>query len=299
MRSARLLVAALLAPAMLGGAGSVLALAATVLGPAVRADATTKPCVGVIVDGRLAGGTVQTGCATGDPRSGLEALTDAGISYAFVPRVPGQVCQLDGLPECARNSADTYWSYWWRAKGSSRWVYATSGAGSHEPKPGDTEGWVWQEGGRREPPDIAFRTVCPQATSPGTPTSSPPTRRASASTGAAPTASATSRARNHPKPATDSAAPATSATPSRSATSSGAATTTAPATITAAAPSSGAATTSEGSSPGSTPVTAAPAAAQDSSGSGPPWVGLAAGGLLVALLGGAALARSRRNGPSP
>ena len=215
MRSARLLVAALLAPAMLGGAGSVLALATTVLGPAARADATTKPCVAVIVDGRLAGGTVQTGCATGDPRSGLEALTDAGISYAFVPRVPGQICQLDGLPACSRNSADTYWSYWWRAKGSSRWVYATSGAGSHDPEPGDTEGWVWQEGGRREPPDIAFRTVCPQATSPGTPTSSPPTTRASASAGAARTASATSRARKHPEPATDSAAPATSATPSR------------------------------------------------------------------------------------
>ena len=161
VRTVRRFVSALLAPALLGGAGVVgLAL----LGPAAPASAASKPCVGVIVDGRLAGGGLRTGCAEGDPDSGLEALTKAGVSYAFVPRQPGQICQLDGLPECSRNSADTYWSYWWRAPGSSRWVYATEGAGSHDPAPGAIEAWVWQEGGRQEPPDIAFGTLCPQAT---------------------------------------------------------------------------------------------------------------------------------------
>ena len=106
-------------------------------------------------------GDVSTGCAKGDPDSGLEALTKAGYSYAFVPRQPGQVCQIDGAPECSRTSTDTYWSYWWRAKGSSRWVYATEGAATHDPAPGATEAWVWQDGGRREPPDIALSTDLP------------------------------------------------------------------------------------------------------------------------------------------
>ena len=134
MRSVGRGVAALLAPALLGGAGSAVALA-LVLGPTapVPAAAATRPCVGMIVDGRLAGGSLRTGCATGDPRSGLAALTAAGFSYAFVPRQPGQVCQIDGLPECSRNGSDTYWSYWHRAKGIHRWVYSGEGAGDLRP----------------------------------------------------------------------------------------------------------------------------------------------------------------------
>ena len=151
--TARRLAAALAATALAG-----LGLLAGPPAPAAAAE----PCVGVVVDARLLGGGVSTGCAKGDPDSGLEALTKAGYSYAFVPRQPGQVCQIDGIPECSRTSTDTYWSYWWRAKGSSRWVYATEGAATHDPAPGATEAWVWQDGGRREPPDIALRTICPQ-----------------------------------------------------------------------------------------------------------------------------------------
>jgi hypothetical protein len=277
VRSVRRLVAALLAPALLGGAGSAVVV---LLGPAAPASAAAKPCVGVVVDGRLAGGTVRTGCATGDPGSGLEALTRAGFSYAFVPRQPGEVCQIDGLPECSRTSTQTYWSYWWRAAGSTRWVYASEGAGTHDPKPGSTEGWVWQDGGRRQPPAIAFSTVCPQAAR----TSAPPTKTATSA------------------PARTSSTPHATSPPSASATATVTATRTRTATPsptpTASTPTTSASTAAivpSSSSPSTTGV-AAPAG---DGGGGPPWVGLVAGAALVGVLGSAAVARSRRTRSSP
>ena len=286
MRSVRRGVAALLAPALLGGAGSAVAVA-LVLGPTapVPAAAATRPCVGMVVDGRLAGGSLRTGCAKGDPRSGLEALTDAGFSYAFVPRQPGQVCQIDGLPECSRNGSDTYWSYWHRAKGSHRWVYSNEGAATYDPEPGDTEAWVWQEGGKRLPPDIAFGTLCPQAAAANADVSDPPLPAATATKTSTPRPSGsgdgeplpdltTTPPALKPSPATSTAAPSTTPTPNSP-----------PATLTTA--------TSTEPSPH-----ASPAANTDDDG-GPPWAGLAVGVAAVALLGGAAVARARRTGGSP
>ena len=255
------------------------------LGPAAPASAATKPCVGVVVDGRLAGGGLRTSCAKGDPDSGLEALTMAGVGYAFVPRQPGQICQLDGFPECSRNSADTYWSYWWRAPGSSRWVYATEGAGGHDPEPGAVEAWVWQEGGRQEPPDIAFATLCPQATT---------TQTTKATRSPTPAAEPepipdTTRTKDlaTPGPASSSTKPTTSATSTPPTTSTS---TTSPAPSTD--PTTDPATTSPAPSSSN-------AATEDDDGGGPPLAGLAIGTVLVAVLGGAALARSRRTGGSP
>ena len=74
------------------------------------------------------------------------------------------MCQIDGAPACADTSTTTYWSYWYRAKGSRSWVYASEGSGSHDPAPGSTEAWVWQDGRQRTPPDVAQRTICPVAT---------------------------------------------------------------------------------------------------------------------------------------
>jgi len=278
-------VAALLAPALLGGAGSAVA-AALVLGPTapVPALAATRPCVGMIVDGRLAGGSLRTGCATGDPRSGLAALTDAGFSYAFVPRQPGQVCQIDGFPACSRNGSDTYWSYWHRAKGSHRWVYSGEGAATYDPDPGDTEAWVWQEGGKRTPPDIAFGTVCPQAAAADLEPSDPPLP--------APTAKKTTTARPtgsgdvQPLPDLTTTPPALKPSPAISASSTTPAPTAPPTTTTSAA-------TTPPPSPRASPV------ASTDDGGGPPWAGLAVGVAVVALLGGAAVARARRTGGSP
>jgi hypothetical protein len=272
--------------AALGGVGLVALVA--LLGPAAPAAAAATPCVGVVVDGRLTGGSLRTACATGDPKTGLDALTRAGIGYAFVPRQPGQVCQLDGVPACTDTGADTYWSYWWRAKGSDRWVYATTGAGTHDPEPGDTEAWVWQDSGKVEPPDIAFARICPQA---ATPRSRTPTATA------APRSTSSGNAQPVPDlsstPAASKPTEALSAEPTHTPRASSAPP---PTTATATAAASTASTTAPSTtSSGPTSPTAGAAAADG--GSGPPWAGLAVGAALVAGLGGAALVRARRGSP--
>jgi hypothetical protein len=241
----------------------------------------------MIVDGRLAGGSLRTGCATGDPRSGLAALTGAGFTYAFVPRQPGQVCQIDGLPECSRNGGDTYWSYWHRTKGTHTWVYSGEGAATYDPEPGDTEAWVWQEGGKRPPPDIAFGTLCPQSAADVEP-SDPPMP--------APTAKKTSTAR---PTGSGGAEPLPDLTTTPPALKPGRASSTAPDSPAATptpttALSTGTTGTSEPPSPSTSPV-----AATDDGGGGPPWAGLAVGAAVVALLGGAAVTRARRTGGAP
>ena len=280
-RTVRRLAAALAATALAG-----LGLLAVPPAPAAAAE----PCVGVVVDARLIGGGVSTGCAKGDPGSGLEALTKAGYGYAFVPRQPGQVCQIDGAPACSDTSTDTYWSYWWRAKGSSRWVYATEGAATHDPSPGATEAWVWQDGGRREPPDIALSRICPQVAEPR-PTSAAPRPDRTTSRAPSPEQSSSSSkasgggASGRTSP---SRSPEPTATPTPTATTS----TASPAGPTASG------------SPSEDPPTATPSqtgvASQgdaDDDGSGAlTWVGAAVGGGLIAVFAGGALARSRRGG---
>ena len=282
--TARRLAAALAATALAG-----LGLLA---GPAQPAVATepAESCVGVVVDARLLGGGVTTGCAKGDPDSGLEALTMAGYTYAFVPRQPGLVCQVDGAPECSRTATDTYWSYWYRAKGSSTWVYASQGAAGHDPAPGSTEAWVWQDGGRRQPPDIALRTICPQVASAPSATRTPAptktaTKAATRSASPVPDRTGSASAASSPRRSSSTkpraaASGRTSERPSSSATTSAA-----PTSATAGATTA---------TPSSSPV--AKVAEPDSADGALPWVGVAVAAGLVAVLGGSALARSRRGG---
>jgi hypothetical protein len=277
VRPVRHVVASLLVPALLGGAGAVLA--ATTLGAAAPAYAATAPCVAVVVDARLAGGPLHAACAKGDPTSGLAALTKAGFSYAFLPRQPGEVCQIDALPACSRTSTTTYWSYWHRAKGSSRWVYSTEGAATFDPAPGSTEAWVWQEGGKRQPPDLSFRSICPAAASaPGptpsqhrttTPTVTATTTPMGATRPTSAEASTPTRtgATGHPR----GGSMGTHSTPSGPAT---------PDDITSSARSTASAATAP--QPG------------EAASSGPSWRGTAVALVAIALLGAGAVARFRR-----
>jgi hypothetical protein len=89
-----------------------------------------------------------------------------------------------------------------------------------------------------------------------------------------------------PLPDLTTTPPALKPSPSRATTSSAEASTSPPTTSTATA------TTSTEPSPHASPV------ASSDDGSGPPWAGLAVGVAVVALLGGAALARARRTGGS-
>jgi hypothetical protein len=270
-------------------AAALLLATAPVLLPAsgTPAHADADDCVGIVVDGRLLGGTVLTGCADGDPDSGFDALRRAGFAYTPRPR-DGLVCQIDGAPACSDTTTTTYWSYWWRAPGSVRWRYATEGPATHDPAPGSTEAWVWQEGGRRPPPDVALATICPQAAEAEKPSPKPskkqPSERPSAAASdrstAAPSRPATSRPgpkRSRTKDAVTPAEPTGGPTSGESS---------APPTV----PSSPAA------SPGDLPTDDA-VRAEVAAGSGTPWLGLGAGGALILALGGAALWRFRGGSP--
>lgn len=138
-RGARLLAAAALVAAGL--------IPATGAGPAQAAVCGTGVTgVNVIVDLTAFGKGVKKACATGDPTSGLVALTGAGFSYSFVPRLPGFVCRINANPNpCNGAPANAYWSYWHAAKGGA-WTYSTKGASSYNPAPGSTEGWSFGAG---------------------------------------------------------------------------------------------------------------------------------------------------------
>ncbi|HEX7189380.1 MAG TPA: hypothetical protein VF423_14260 [Actinomycetes bacterium] len=240
--------------------------------------AAAEPCVGVIVDARLLGGRVDTACADGDPDSGLDALTMAGFRYAFVPRQPGLVCQIDGQPECSRTSTTTYWSYWYRAKGSSRWVYANEGAGTHDPEPGSTEAWVWQDGGRREPPDVALRRICPQVANRTGTSASPSPERTRETTRSA-----------EPRPSTAAAASGSSGRTDERSSPDATRTTEPPPS---ASPATDTSADRETATPAQSGVASEGQLANRDSG-GVPWAGVVLGGGLIAALGGAAFARAR------
>jgi len=108
----------------------------------VATPASAAPCAGVkvVVDFGSLGGGVQTGCAAGDPTTGLTALTGANFTYSFVPRQPGFVCRINSLPNpCTAPTTSAYWSYWHASAPGGTWTYSTSGAGGYDPAPGTVE----------------------------------------------------------------------------------------------------------------------------------------------------------------
>ncbi|MEV8326671.1 flagellar hook-length control protein FliK [Kitasatospora sp. NPDC056731] len=137
----------------LGSIAAAAALTAGLLGAsAVQApQAQAAACDGttgvtVVVDSTAVGGGIQTGCAPGDPASGLAALTGAGFAYTFHPRYPGFVCTINALPTtCTNPTGSAYWSYW-HAQHGGPWSYSNLGAGSYNPAPGDVEGWSFGAG---------------------------------------------------------------------------------------------------------------------------------------------------------
>ncbi|MFJ1707053.1 flagellar hook-length control protein FliK [Kitasatospora sp. NPDC088346] len=143
-RPRRRLLAALTAAAALTVA--LVGATTTAAPPASAAACTGTSGVTVVVDFTALGGGVQTGCAPGDPTSGLAALTGAGFGYAFHPRFPGMVCRINALPNpCNGAPVTAYWSYWHAAHGGP-WSYSTLGAGSYDPAPGDVEGRAFGAG---------------------------------------------------------------------------------------------------------------------------------------------------------
>jgi hypothetical protein len=281
----------LVALATLAVAGATLVLGLARAEPAA-AGAT---CVAVVVDFRQLGGAVQTGCAQGDPTTGLQALGRAGFSDTPRPR-DGLICQIDARPACTDTTSTAYWSYWYRAPGSSHWVYASEGAGTHDPKPGSTEAWVWQDGGKTPPPSIRADAICPQlaATPSSTPRPTAPKPTGTASTKPTPTPSTKpTPARTRSTPRTTSATSTPSGRPSAdppASSSTGSTASRSPAALSAtgAPPSDG----STGGSAGGPPDPGS------SGGALRGLAGVALGGMVVLGIGAATVVRARRGGSS-
>jgi hypothetical protein len=291
-----------LATFVVAGATLVLGLAQA---PPAAAGAS---CVAVVVDFRLLGGAVQTGCAQGDPSTGLQALVRAGFSQTPRPR-DGLTCQIDARPACTDTTGTSYWSYWYRAAGSSRWVYATEGAGTHNPKPGSTEGWVWQDGGKTPPPNIRADVICPQlaATPSPTPTPTPTSTSTPSSTRTPsdpkPTRTASTRPSHRPstKPTTtrtQSSRKPTLATSTPSGRGSSDPRSSSAAGSPAASSSSALAASQAPPSGGSAAGSAEGPANHGGGGALGGVAGLALGSLVVVGIGAAAVVQARRGGPS-
>ncbi|MBW4718265.1 hypothetical protein [Saccharothrix obliqua] len=158
--------------------------------PAPAGAAAGCAGVTVVVDFGALGGGVRTGCAAGDPDSGLTALAAAGFGYRSAARFAGFVCRIDDLPAtdpCVNASpADAYWSYWHGTPGGP-WVYSDTGASAHDPAPGAVEGWAFGAGGRpgitppapatTEPPPARAQPPGAQPPGPQPPSPQPPEPR--------------------------------------------------------------------------------------------------------------------------
>lgn len=138
--------------------------------PAHAHVATGANCVAVIVD---SGRGVSAKCMLW--RSGLTgagALSGTGHSYRLAPS--GLVCAIDGFPADCHVDSTHFWSYWHKAPGSGSWTFSGEGAGTYNPRSGETEGWAYQNGASRQPRNIAFSTICPPPPKPPPPKPNPP-----------------------------------------------------------------------------------------------------------------------------
>jgi hypothetical protein len=278
-----------LALATLVVAGAVGLLGATRAAPASAA----ADCVAVIVDARQLGGSLRTGCAQVDPSNGFQALSKAGFGFTPRPR-DGLVCQINGAPACADTTSSTYWSYWYRAPGSRTWVYANEGAGTHNPKPGSTEAWVWQDGGKTEPPDVAASTICPQLKAQPKPKPAPPTASPRPTRTSKPAKSKTTGTAGGARRSASGAARSPSATASGP-TESAAATTSSAAAVPTSSPAGSFEPSAAPPTGVSAPVTLDAKPTGGSDGALPGGAGVALGAILVLGIGGAAALRARRN----
>jgi hypothetical protein len=239
-----------------------------------RPAAASSPCVAVVVDFGQLGGAVQTGCAQGDPATGLQALAKAGFTATPRPR-DGLICEIDARPSCADTTSTTYWSYWYRAPGSSRWVYANEGAGTHNPKPGSTEAWVWQDGGKRPPPNIRADVICSQLAA------ASPTPKSSHTKSTHPQPTNRPTKQPTPEPSRSTQKPA----PTKTTTSPADTATTAPSSSTPAAPTG---------DPGGTAAEPPQPAQPDNGGELRGVTGAALGGIVIIGIGAATVLRARR-----
>ena len=117
--------------------------------PPALASASDGACnddggVTVVVDFTDLGGSIVSGCASGDPATGRSALEDAG--FVATDSQPGMICAIDAQPDpCPATFEGSYWSYW-HSSATGDWVSYQVGADSSDPMPGEIEGWRYNDG---------------------------------------------------------------------------------------------------------------------------------------------------------
>ena len=126
---------------MLRRAFVALLLAVPLVATGGTAEATACSAQQVTVVVQYLGGAQVTRCTSGDPGTGVEALTSAGFSYQYSPREPGFVCTIDGNPGNRDCMKPKYWAYWHASAPGAAWKYSSEGAGTYNPAPGSVEGW--------------------------------------------------------------------------------------------------------------------------------------------------------------
>jgi hypothetical protein len=103
--------------------------------------------VTVVVD--FPSGGAATGCALGNPGTGIDALQKAGFNPVGNQYGLAFVCRIDNQPataDCGHTApANAYWSYWHATPGGS-WSYSGQGAMSYYPKAGSVDGWAFGAG---------------------------------------------------------------------------------------------------------------------------------------------------------
>lgn len=176
------------------GLATLAAGAAGLVTPGPAAAGSAHICVGLVIDATSIGGSTDTECASVPPgSSGIDVLESTG--HTVTTDYDGRfVCSIDGVPSsgCSGVDADHYWSYWHRAAGDTRWAYSSDGAASYQPAAGSTDGWVYDNGHTRRPPDVG--RLCPEPTGSTTASPSPSPSRAGRSNSRTTHPAATSRA---------------------------------------------------------------------------------------------------------
>lgn len=139
-----LVVVALLVVGLTGSATSLPVGAAPAAAPGA---CTTAEGVTIIISfHELRNHETVVYCAPNSPSSGLDALSQAGVSWQATARFPAFVCRIQNLPvddPCINPSpTNATWTYWIASRGG-QWCYTNLGAGGRRPPAGTVEGWAF------------------------------------------------------------------------------------------------------------------------------------------------------------
>ena len=254
----------------------------------------------MVVDFSPWGGNIERGCAA-TLSTGYNAMISAGFTPAGDELDgPAFICRIDDEPPPSEEACvDTppvsaSWSYWHADVGQNVWTYSSDGATSYEPPPGSVDAWTFGGSSPNVQPQFSPSSV--RANNPG-----PPATTTTGPTTTEGTTSTSPRTTYPPAPTRTSTTTSSGKTPTSTASTTATSEArgaggTKPSSTSSPPPSSS--TKSGDATPGRRPgpkivsVSASPATADPSGGSGVPFlIGAVA---IVCLVGAGGFAAWRR-----